>query len=123
MDIKRRLIRCQNRGDCSPAGFIPNAVRNVNPPCSAVADSTDNSDAPISSTFVREGRLVSFSTTWGKKIKAQWSQCDRKVISVFCAPSAADTRKRGGKSVIPASGRAEPVMGGGNLEDACRSEV
>jgi len=60
-----------NGGDWSPVGFIPNPVRNMNPPCSAGADSTDNPGAPISSTLVRAGRLVSFSTTSGKKIKAQ----------------------------------------------------
>jgi hypothetical protein len=59
-------------GDWSPVRFLPNPVRSVHPPCSPLADATSTSDAPISSTLVREGRFVSFSTTSGKKIKAQW---------------------------------------------------
>ena len=59
-------------GEWSPVRFIPNPVRDVNPPCSPDADTTKTSDAPISSTLVREGRFVSFSTATGKKIKAQW---------------------------------------------------
>jgi hypothetical protein len=59
-------------GDWSPVRFFPNPVRDVNSPCSALTNSAKTSDAPISSTLVREGRFVSFSTTSGKKIKAQW---------------------------------------------------
>ena len=63
------LLDC---GDWRPIRFIPNPVGGTNPPCSGVADSAKTSDAPISSTLLREGRFVSFSTTSGKKIKAQW---------------------------------------------------
>lgn len=59
-------------GGWSPVRFIPNPVGDVSPPCSAFSDSEKISDAPISSTLVREGRFVSFSTTSEKKIKAQW---------------------------------------------------
>jgi len=59
-------------GEWTPVRFIPNPVGHVNPPCSAFSDSATTSDAPIPSTLVREGRSVFFSTTSGKKIKAQW---------------------------------------------------
>lgn len=56
-------------GEWTPIRFIPNPV---NPPCSASTGSAKSSDEPVSSTLVREGRFVSFSTASGKKIKAQW---------------------------------------------------
>lgn len=59
-------------GDWSPVRLMPNPVRVVNPPCSASTDPANISDAPISSTLIREGRFVSFSTVSGKKVKAQW---------------------------------------------------
>src|SRR5215471_7225993 len=49
-------------GDWRLVRFIPNPVEGANPPCSGVADSAKTSDAPVSSTLVREGRFVSFST-------------------------------------------------------------
>jgi hypothetical protein len=59
-------------GDWKLVRFIPNPVKDVNPPCSTLTDSAKASDEPVSSTLVREGRFVSFSTASGKKIKAQW---------------------------------------------------
>ena len=59
-------------GDWRLVRFVPNPVEGTNPPCSGVADSAKTSDAPISSTLIREGKFVSFSTASGKKIKAQW---------------------------------------------------
>jgi len=59
-------------GEWSPIRFIPNPVGDGNPPCSALTNLAKTSDAPISSTLVRAGRFVSFSTASGKKIKAQW---------------------------------------------------
>ena len=59
-------------GEWSPIRFIPNPVGDANPPCSALTHPAKTSDVPISSTLVREGRFVSFSTSSGKKIKAQW---------------------------------------------------
>jgi len=58
-------------GDWSPVRFIPNPVRKENSPCTALLPSAKTSDAPISSSLVREGRFLSFSTASGKKIKAQ----------------------------------------------------
>ena len=59
-------------GEWSPVRFIPNPVRDSNPLCSTSTDLAKIPDAPISSTLIREGRFVSFSTASGKKIKAQW---------------------------------------------------
>jgi|SRR5215471_18119338 len=58
----------------APFRFIPNPVGDANPLCSLLADPGKTSDAPIWSTLVREGRFISFSTTSGKKIKAQWQR-------------------------------------------------
>jgi len=59
-------------GDWRLVRFVPNPVEGTNPPCSGVADSAKAFDPPVSSTLIREGKFVSFSTASGKKIKAQW---------------------------------------------------
>lgn len=59
-------------GNWSPIHFVPTPVKGATPPCSASPDPANNPDPPNSSTLVREGRFVSFSTASGKKVKAEW---------------------------------------------------
>lgn len=59
-------------GEWTPVRFFPNPVGDLPSRCFAMTNSAKISDAPISSTLVREGRFVSFSTASGKNVKAEW---------------------------------------------------
>ena len=61
--------------DCNewyPPRFLPFPIGDVNPPCSALTDSEEIADAPVTASLVRRAKSVEFSTASGKKIKAEW---------------------------------------------------
>ncbi len=59
-------------GNWSPIHFVPTPVKGENPPCSVPPDPANNPDPPVPATLRRDQRSVSFSTTSGKKVKAEW---------------------------------------------------
>ncbi len=60
-------------GQWHPIRFIPFPVGHLNPPCSVfTVEPTKVADAPVSKTLVRRRQSVEFSTSSGKKIKAEW---------------------------------------------------
>ena len=59
-------------GNWSPIHFVPTPVKGANPPCFVSPDPASNSDPPVSKTLLRDRRSISFSTTSGKKVKAEW---------------------------------------------------
>ena len=70
LEGEKMVIDC---GEWHPVRFIPFPVGHLNPPCSAFSsDSTRVVDAPIPRTLLLGRRSVEFTTSSGKKIKAQW---------------------------------------------------
>lgn len=64
------IIDC---GQWHPIRFVPFPVRDVNPPCSGfVVDPAMVIDAPVPNSLILGRRSVEFSTSSGKKIKAEW---------------------------------------------------
>jgi hypothetical protein len=56
-----------------PIRFIPFPVGDVNPPCSAfVVNPATIIDAPVPKSLVLGRRSAEFSTSSGRKIKAEW---------------------------------------------------
>jgi len=63
------IIDC---GNWHPIRFLPLPIGDVNPPCSGYDVPTGVRDGPRSGTVVTSRRSVEFSTSSGRKIKAEW---------------------------------------------------
>jgi hypothetical protein len=60
-------------GGFHPTRFLPFPIGDVNPPCSIfTADPANVIDGPLAATLVRGRRSVEFSTTSGRRVKAEW---------------------------------------------------
>lgn len=70
LEGEKMVIDC---GEWHPVRFVPFPVGDVNPPCSDfTVDPAKVVDAPLAKSLVREKTSVGFSTSSGKKIKAEW---------------------------------------------------
>jgi hypothetical protein len=66
----QRIIDC---GEWHPSRFVPFSIGDVNPPCSAFSlDPIKILDAPVPKSLVLGRRSIEFSTSSGKKIRAEW---------------------------------------------------
>ena len=66
----KTIIDC---GEWHPLRFLPFPVGHSNPPCLAFAiDPTKIHDPPAKATATTGRNFIEFSTTSGKKVRAQW---------------------------------------------------
>src|SRR5262249_11698670 len=69
VDLQTTVSDC---GKWHPIRFFPMPIGDLNPPCSVFTDPSQIRDAPIQSTLIRRRNSVEFSTSSGKKIRAEW---------------------------------------------------
>lgn len=63
------IIDC---GEWHPIRFLPAPIGDVNPPCTRYDVPTGVRDGPASPTLMTSRRSIAFSTTSGKKVRAEW---------------------------------------------------
>ncbi|HKV81878.1 MAG TPA: hypothetical protein VJP02_27270 [Candidatus Sulfotelmatobacter sp.] len=65
----KTIIDC---GEWHPLRFLPFPIGDLNPPCSKFTDPVKIHDPPTTATATAGRKFIEFSTTSGKKVRAQW---------------------------------------------------
>lgn len=65
----KTIIDC---GEWHPLRFLPFPIGDLNPPCSMFTDPAKIHDPAATATATTGRNFIEFSTTSGKKVRAQW---------------------------------------------------